>query len=143
MKKTWVAVVAGIALVALTSVVTFFVIGFTGFDSEEYHDVSVSRRYNIFDGYSLCEAALKKTISGQVKNVVSDDRAAKYDRISNTNQMFFEASYLPEVGLFGAVSKIEKRLYARCDVSAETNVVEAISLREVDEEIFSEVHKQP
>ena len=144
MKQIWILiVVAIIILLALASGTAYFFLDFKG-DSESVDAISKRpRRFNVFDGFSLCEQAIRDSVSGKLISLESDDRAAKYDYRDNMNLLFFNAVYRPGVGLWGGGHGAETGAFIRCDVSAETNQVEAVRIRPGEEEDFTEVHRKP
>ena len=145
MNKTWVVIVIAIVVVlALVGGSVFLYLQYGAVDAENGQDLSQKpRRFDVFDGFSLCEQAIRRSLQGHVVSLDSDDRAAKYDPRSNMNQLFFAAAYRPKSGLFGSASQQEKQIYVRCDVSAENNEVEAVRIRPAEEEDFTEVHRLP
>lgn len=143
MNKSGIVILAAVSVLLLSGVSAWMLLAFDVLDSQGGEASGKPRRFDVFDGYGLCETAIKKSLDGKVLFVESDDRAARYDYRSNMNQIFFLSSYLPETGLFGSLSDTEKEVFIRCDVSAETNVVEAVRIRPGDEEAFTEVHRRP
>ncbi|MAZ88045.1 MAG: hypothetical protein CL693_10390 [Cellvibrionaceae bacterium] len=87
------------------------------------------RRYDLFESYDECEADVKKAVVGHVVSLVSDDRAARYDESSNTNKLFFLADVAAEDSTGVHLEQGISQIFARCDVSAETNRIEGVYLR--------------
>ena len=143
MKQTWIVIViAALVVVAIASVSTVLFIRFDG-QSDSVDEISKRpRRFNLFDGFSLCEQAIRDSVGGKVIELESDDRAARYEFRDNINQLFFTMVYRPVTGVFGGKMGEETKVFVRCDVSAETNDVEAIRVRPGEEEDFTEVHRR-
>ncbi len=87
------------------------------------------RRYDLFESYDECESAVKQAVVGHVVSMVSDDRAARYDESSNVNKLFFLADVAAEDSTGVHLEQGVRQIFARCDVSAETNRIEGVYLR--------------
>ena len=142
MPRTAILVVAAILLVFLSSLSTYAVLTFMP-RGEGGIGESNSRRFDVFEGYKRCDAAVRNAVAGKVISIEGDDRAAHYNRTSNLNMLFFAVDYSQEGGMFGYSGGKLKRTYARCEVSAETNRIEAVRLRPADEKEYTEVIRRP
>lgn len=142
MNRRWLYLgAAGVLLVAASITMTLWFIGYSE-PEEEYSVSSSSRRFDLYEGFSLCEDAIRVSIGGKVVTLDTDDRAAKYDPGSNTNRLFFVAVYQKKTGLIGTSFDPEEKVFIRCDVSAKTNRVEAIRLRTGEDENYTDVRRQ-
>lgn len=141
MNKRWLFIAAGLAIVLMSITLTLVIMTFSK-SSDEDSSSNQSRRYDVFEGYSLCEDTIKSSVGGKVLSLNADDRAAKYERNSNTNMLYFVVHYQKKVGLFGGTVAPEEKVFVRCDVSARTNEVEAIRVRPAEEEHYTEVHRK-
>lgn len=142
MPRTTILVVAAILLVLLSSLSTYAVLTFMP-KGEGGFGENTSRRFDIYEGYNQCEKAVRNAVTGKVISIEGDDRAAQYNRTSNLNMLFFAVDYSQEGGMFGYSGGVLKRTYARCEVSAETNRIEAVRLRPADEKEYTEVIRRP
>ncbi len=143
MSKTSIIIIAAIILVVFSCLSTYAFLTLwpkssgAGFGSES------SRRYDVFESYNQCEAAVRNSIRGKIVSLEGDDRAAQYHLPTNMNMLFFSVDYSEKAGMFGYRGGELKRIYARCEVSAKSNRIEAVKLRPADEKQYTEIIRRP
>lgn len=141
--KTSVVIIAAVVLVILSCLSTYAFLalqtnaGGAGFGEQ------TSRRFDVFEGYNQCEKAVRNAVHGKVISIEGDDRAAQYNRSTNLNMLFFAVDFSEDGGMFGYSGGQLKRLYARCEVSAESNRIEAVKIRPADEKEYTEIIRRP
>ena len=143
MPKVWIIIAGALLLIVASSAATLVFFNLSGGESAEPYTEAVHRRFDIFEGYGRCLEQVKRAVPGEVLSVQGDDRSAQYDRSNNINMMFFEAEYRASRGVFGGFEEAITTVYARCDVSAETNRIESIKLRPSNEKEYVEVVRRP
>ncbi|NIB44937.1 hypothetical protein HBA55_35490 [Pseudomaricurvus alkylphenolicus] len=139
MSRNWILVLAAVVLMVVSSAATLVVFEFSGHQSGDSYGAAVPRRFDVFEGYNQCQIAVEEAIPGRVLSVEGDDRAAKYQRITNMNVLFFTVDYSESGSGFAGEMQ---RIYALCEVSAETNRIMAVKLRPSDEKEFTEVRRR-
>jgi hypothetical protein len=141
--RTRILVIIAILLVLLSCVSTYaFLVLRSSSSGGDFGDQR-SRRFDVFDGYNQCKKMVRESVNGKVISIESDDRAAQYNRAGNLNMLFFAVDYSEKQGMFGYSGGQLKRLYARCEVSAGSNRIEAIKLRPADEKEYTEIIRRP
>ncbi|MGH1373488.1 MAG: hypothetical protein ACRBBW_15720 [Cellvibrionaceae bacterium] len=143
MPKTSILIIAAIVLVVLSSLSTYAFLTLQSSGTSQGFGDQSSRRFDVFESYNQCEKAVRNSVSGKVISVEGDDRAAQYHRSTNLNMLFFAVDYSESRGMLGYSGGQVKRLYARCEVSAETNRIEAVKLRPADEKEYTEIIRRP
>lgn len=139
MQRSVLLVLMALLIVVLASASTYGIVLMTSAKSSTGYGVVKSRRFDVFEGYRECELAVRRAISGNVIGLESDDRAAKYSERGNLNTLFFTIDYSEQSGVVGYRGGDLKRVYAGCEVSAETNRIETVKLRPAGEEDYTEV----
>ncbi len=143
MPKTSIIIIMAIVLVVLSCLSTYAFLTMQSNDSGSGFGDQTSRRFDVFESYNQCEKAVRNAVHGKVISIEGDDRAAQYHRATNLNMLFFAVNFSEEGGMFGYSGGQLKRLYARCEVSAKTNRIEAVKLRPADEKEYTEIIRRP
>ncbi len=136
-------IVAAIVLVVLSCVSTYAFLALSSSNSGGDFGDRQSRRFDVFESYNQCEKAVRDSVNGKVIAIEGDDRAAQYHSATNLNRLFFAVDFSEDQGMFGYSGGKLKRLYARCEVSAETNRIEAVKLRPANEKEYTEIIRRP
>lgn len=143
MSRNWLMVIAAVVLVVISSGATFFILQTGVSGSRDTYGTAVPRRFDVFEGYNRCLTTVEDNVPGRVVSIEGDDRAAKYDRSTNMNLLFFSVDYSNGSGSSGYRGGQLLKIYALCEVSAKTNRIESVKMRPANEKEFTEVVRRP
>ena len=141
MDRRWVFGLGILVVIVGSVAITLAVYFFNQLDTAP-KDSKMSRRHDVFAGFSLCEEAIRDSVGGRVMSLETDDRAAQYDRSNNMNMLYFVVEYQKSLGFLSSGFGKKVEMFVRCDVSAFDNEVQAIRLRPAEEATFTEIFQR-
>jgi len=85
-------------------------------------------KYDLFDGHTFCEEAIRDRVKGKIISLTSDDRTARVNTYTKTNILVFKASVVPDDKEFLSEQLSTREFSIKCATSIDTNKVVRLNI---------------